>query len=57
VGKDLGGWTQCEYCVHMNVNAKMIPSETIPGMGEWIKESGGGGEFKCDIFDTLQELL
>jgi hypothetical protein len=31
----------------------MIPVETIPGMGGWIKESGGGGEFKYDIFDTL----
>jgi hypothetical protein len=30
----------------------------MPGMGETgIKESGGGGEFKYDIFDTLQELL
>jgi hypothetical protein len=36
------------------VNAKMIPFETIPGMEEGdIKESGGGGEFKYDIFDTL----
>jgi hypothetical protein len=25
---------------------------------EWgINESGGGGEFKYDIFDTLEELL
>jgi hypothetical protein len=22
-----------------------------------IKENGGGGELKCDIFDTLQEHL
>jgi hypothetical protein len=36
------------------VNVKMIPVETIPGMGqEWIKESSGGGKFKCDILDTL----
>jgi hypothetical protein len=30
------------------------PVETIPGMGgEGIKENSGGGEFKCDIIDTL----
>jgi hypothetical protein len=38
----------------MYVNEKMIPGETIPGMGEgMIKENGGGGEFKYDIFDIL----
>jgi hypothetical protein len=38
----------------MYVNAKMIPVETIPGLGEGrIKERGAGGEFKYDIFDTL----
>jgi hypothetical protein len=35
----------------------MIPVETIPpfrnGGGREIKDSGGGGEFKYDIFDTL----
>jgi hypothetical protein len=36
----------------MYVNGKMIPAETVPGMG------GGGNidgedEFKYDIFDTL----
>jgi hypothetical protein len=42
----------------MYENAKMIPVETVPGMvGEGIKKSGGGGEFKHDIFDTLQESL
>jgi hypothetical protein len=30
---------------------KMISVETIPGMGLGIKENGGGGEFKYDIFD------
>jgi hypothetical protein len=35
------------------VNAKMTPVETIPGIGGGgIKETGGGGEFKYDIFDT-----
>jgi hypothetical protein len=24
----------CKYCVHMYINVKMIPVETIPGMGE-----------------------
>jgi hypothetical protein len=38
----------------MYVNAKMIPAETIPGMGEGgIKESSGGGKFKYDIVDIL----
>jgi hypothetical protein len=32
----------------------MIPVETASGIrGEEIKESCEGGEFKCDIFDTL----
>jgi hypothetical protein len=37
----------------MYVNGKMIPIETIPGMGQGIKENGGRGEFNYDIFDTL----
>jgi hypothetical protein len=38
----------------MYVNAKMIPIETVPGIGgEGIKQSGRGGKFKFDIFDTL----
>jgi hypothetical protein len=38
----------------MYVNGKMIPLETIPGMGRrGIKERGGRGEFKYDIFDIL----
>jgi hypothetical protein len=24
---------RCKYCVHMYVNGKMTPVETIPGMG------------------------
>jgi hypothetical protein len=33
----------------MHVNAKMIPVETVPGIGGkgGIKEHGGGGEVKC----------
>jgi hypothetical protein len=41
----------------MYVNEKMIPVETILGMGRGVKDNGGGGEFKYDIFDILQELL
>jgi hypothetical protein len=38
----------------MYVNAKMIPVETIPGIGRGgMKESSCGGEFKYDIFDML----
>jgi hypothetical protein len=34
----------------MPVNAKMIPIQTIPGMGEGeIKEGSGGGEFKYNM--------
>jgi hypothetical protein len=36
----------------MYVNAKMIPLETVLGIG-----GGGADEFKYDIFDTLQEPL
>jgi hypothetical protein len=35
-------------------NAKMIPVETTPGIrGGGKKENSRGGEFMCDIFDTL----
>jgi hypothetical protein len=38
----------------MYVNAKLIPVQTVPGIrGGRMKESGGGGEFKYNIFDTL----
>jgi hypothetical protein len=37
---------------------KRIPVETIPGRVEkGIKENGGVGEFKYDIFDILEEYL
>jgi hypothetical protein len=43
-----------QKCVHMYVNAKMIPVETVQGIGGGgIKESGGGGEFKYVIFHAL----
>jgi hypothetical protein len=33
-------------------NGKMTPLEAIPGMeGKRIKEDGGQGEFKYDMFD------
>jgi hypothetical protein len=36
------------------VNAKIIPVETVPEMGEvGIKERGEGGEFKYNISDKL----
>jgi hypothetical protein len=38
----------------MYIDGKRIPVETIPGMRGWgIKENGGGGEFKYDLFDTF----
>jgi hypothetical protein len=42
----------------MYVNAKTIPVEIVPGIrGKGMKERSGGGEFKYDILDTLQEPL
>jgi hypothetical protein len=32
---------------------KKIPVKTVFQMGGWVKENGGGDEFKYDIFDTL----
>jgi hypothetical protein len=37
----------------MFVNGKMRPVESIPGIRGRIKENGGGGEFKYDIFGIL----
>jgi hypothetical protein len=38
----------------MCVNGKMIPVETVPGMGGGGEmENDGGGEFKYDLFDIL----
>jgi hypothetical protein len=53
-GKCTGGWIQFTYGVHMYVNGKMIPVETILGMKvRGIKENDGGGEWKYDILDIL----
>jgi hypothetical protein len=30
----VGGWTWCEYCVHICVNGQMRPVETLSGLGE-----------------------
>jgi hypothetical protein len=47
---------QCKYYVHVYVNEKLIPVETITGIwGGRMKENGGRGEFKYDRFDTSQE--
>jgi hypothetical protein len=40
----------------MYVNAKMIPVETVPGMGRETKENGGGGEFKLIYLITVRTL-
>jgi hypothetical protein len=38
----------------MYISEKMIPVETIQGMGDrGIQENGGEGEFKYDMFDIL----
>jgi hypothetical protein len=38
----------------MYIDGKMRSAQTIPGMvGGGIKENGGWGEFKHDIFDIL----
>jgi hypothetical protein len=41
----------------MYINGKIIPVDTISGMGGEIKENSGGSEFKYDTFDVLSELL
>jgi hypothetical protein len=49
-GKGVGGRIQYKKCVHIYINAKMLPVETVPGI--WtrgIKESSAGGKFKYDI--------
>jgi hypothetical protein len=36
----VGGLIQCKKCVHMYVNVKIIPTETIPRMGEGVAGKG-----------------
>jgi hypothetical protein len=36
-GDRVGGWIWCKQCIHMYVNSKMIPVETVPGIGEQWK--------------------
>jgi hypothetical protein len=51
--KRLGGWIHCKHCIHMYVNVKIIPVETVPGIGgRRMKANSGGYEFKYDIFYT-----
>jgi hypothetical protein len=50
IRKGCGRVNMVEYCALMYENGKMRPVETVPGMGERIKENGGGGEFN---YDTL----
>jgi hypothetical protein len=38
-----------EYCVHMSVNRKISPVETIPGMGWEDKGEHGGDTFNYDM--------
>jgi hypothetical protein len=42
---------------HVCKNAKMIPTETVPGIRGGGDEREWRGEFKYDIPNTLQELL
>jgi hypothetical protein len=51
VRKDVEESIWCRKCVHIYVNVKMIAVETTLGMGG--QKSGGGNEFKYDIYDTL----
>jgi hypothetical protein len=37
-GKSVWEGIWCKYCVHMYVNGKMRPLETIPGMGEGVHD-------------------
>jgi hypothetical protein len=39
----------------VEVNAKMIPVETTPGIKGVRNENGWEGKFKYDIFDILYE--
>jgi hypothetical protein len=52
IGKGVGGLIRCKWCVHIHVNAKIKPVETVPGIrGGRMEENSGGGKFKYNIFD------
>jgi hypothetical protein len=53
--KGVGEWIWCKYCVHIYVNGKIRPVETIPGIEAMggIKENDGRDEFYYDIFVIL----
>jgi hypothetical protein len=53
VGKGAGGWIWCKQCIHVYVNAKMIPVETSRNLGRVDGKEKRRGGFKYDIFDTL----
>jgi hypothetical protein len=54
VGKWHGRMNIVHNCVHRYVNGRIISVETVPGMGgEGMRENGGEGDFKYDIFDIL----
>jgi hypothetical protein len=42
-----------QICIQMNVNGNKWYLLKLSQMGGGIKENGGGGEFKYDIFDML----
>jgi hypothetical protein len=52
MGKGGGKVNIMQIHVHMYVNEKTIPIETIQELWKgWLKENGGGGEFKYATFD------
>jgi hypothetical protein len=52
-GNPIGGSIRGKYCVNMYVKKNMRPVETISGLGEGIKENGGGGVYSYDVFGML----
>jgi hypothetical protein len=53
IGKGVGGCICCKQCIHVYVNAKMIPVETSRNLGRVDGKEKRRGGFKYDIFDTL----
>jgi hypothetical protein len=53
-GKDCSRVNIVQILIHMYLNIKMIPVETILGMeGGGMLENSGGSKFKYNIFDTF----